>query len=140
AFPSARGILFDQPHVGADAISHSRMEAIGGNFFASVPTGADAYLLRWILHDWSDREAATILGSLRRSMHPAARLIVIEHVVPEGAAFDVGKWTDLQMLVCTTGRERTETEYRGLLSGAGFDVQEVVPTASSLSLLVARPV
>ena len=80
-----------------------------------------------------------ILGSLRRSMKPTARLILIEHVVPEGAAFDVGKWTDLQMLVCARGRERTETEYRALLAGSEFELQEVVATASSLSLLVATP-
>jgi hypothetical protein len=140
ASPSSKGILFDQPHVGAESISHKRMEAIGGNFFESVPTGADAYLLRWILHDWADAEAAVILGSLRRAMKPIARLMVVEHVIPEGATFDLGKWTDLQMLVCVGGRERTETEYRALLSAAGFDLQEVVATASPLSLLVGKPV
>ena len=138
--PSSKGILFDQPHVGAESISHKRIEAIGGNFFESVPTGADAYLLRWILHDWADAEAAVILGSLRRAMKPIARLMVVEHVIPEGATFDLGKWTDLQMLVCVGGRERTETEYRALLTAAGFDLQEVVATTSPLSLLVAKPV
>jgi hypothetical protein len=72
-------------------------------------------------------------------MKPTARRIVIEPVIPEGAAFHFGKWTDLQMLVCVGGRERTETEYRVLLSAAGVDVQEVVATASPLSLLVAKP-
>jgi O-methyltransferase domain len=76
---------------------------------------------------------------LRRAMKPTARLILVELVIPEGAAFHFGKWTDLQMLVCIGGRERTETEYRGLLSGAGFDLQEVVSTDSPLSLLVAKP-
>jgi O-methyltransferase domain len=116
------------------------MEVIGGNFFESVPTGADAYLLRWILHDWAEPEAAAILGSLRRAMKPTARLILVEDIIPEGATFDLSKWIDLQMLVCLGGRERTETEYRALLRGAGFDLQEVVATASPLSLLVAKPV
>jgi len=116
------------------------MEIIAGDFFESVPTGADAYLLRWILHDWADMEAAAILGSLRRAMKPTARLIVIESVIPNGPAFHFGKWTDLQMLVCIGGRERTEPEYRGLFSGAGFDLQEIVATTSPLSLLVAKPV
>jgi hypothetical protein len=116
------------------------MEVIGGNFFESVPRGADAYLLRWILHDWADPEAAAILGSLRRAMKPTARLVVVENVIPEGASFHVGKWIDLQMLVALRGRERTETEYRALLTAAGFDLQEVVATASPLSLLVAKPV
>jgi hypothetical protein len=139
ASPSSRGILFDQPRIGSEPIYHSRMEIIAGDFFESVPAGADAYLLRWILHDWADMEAAAILGSLRRAMKPSARLIVIELVIPEGPAFHFGKWTDLQMLVCIGGSERTETEYRLLLSAAGFDLQEVVATASPLSLLVAKP-
>jgi hypothetical protein len=105
-----------------------------------VPTGADAYLLRWILHDWAEPEAAAILGSVRQAMKPTARLILVEHVILEGATFDLGKWMDLQMLVCVGGRERTETEYRALLTTAGFDVQEVISTASPLSLLVAKPV
>jgi O-methyltransferase domain len=138
ASPFSRGILFDQPHLGAESISHSRMKTIGGNFFESVPTGADAYLLRWILHDWADTEAAAILGSLRRCMKPTARLILIEHIVREGAAFDFGKWTDLQMLICTRGRERTETEYRARSQPRDLDLQEVVATASSLSLLVCK--
>jgi len=116
------------------------METIGGNFFESMPTGPDAYLLRWILHDWAEPEAAAILGSLRRAMKPTARLILVENVIPEGASFHFGKWTDLEMLVCLGGRERTETEYRALLTAAGFDLQEVVATASPLSLLVAKPV
>jgi O-methyltransferase domain/Dimerisation domain len=140
ASPGSNGILFDKPHVRGERISHDRMEAITGDFFESVPPGADAYLLRWILHDWDDAAAGLILGSVRRSMKPTARLIVIESVIPEGPAFNLGKWTDLQMLVCVGGRERTESEYRALLSGAGFDLHEVVATASPLSLLVARPV
>ena len=122
ASPASKGILFDQPYLGPESISHDRMEAIGGDFFESVPTGADAYLLRWILHDWADPEAALILGSLHQAMKPTARLIVIESVIPEGPAFNFGKWSDLQMLVCVGGRERTETEYRALLTAAGFDL------------------
>jgi hypothetical protein len=140
ASPSSKGILFDQPHLGAESISHARIEVVGGSFFETAPTGADAYLLRWILHDWADPEAEAILRTLRRSMKPAARLIVIESVIPEGGAFSLGKWSDLQMLVVAGGRERTEGEYRTLLSTSGFELQEVVPTASPLSLLIAKPV
>jgi hypothetical protein len=138
--PASKGILFDKPYLRTESISHDRIEVIGGDFFESLPTGADAYLLRWILHDWGEPEAALILGSLRRAMKPTARLIVVESVIPEGPAFNFGKWSDLQMLVCVGGRERTETEYRALLTAAGFDLQEVVATASPLSLLVAKPV
>jgi O-methyltransferase domain len=67
ASPASKGILFDKPYLRAESISHDRIEVIGGDFFESVPTGADAYLLRWILHDWAEPEAALILGSLRRA-------------------------------------------------------------------------
>jgi hypothetical protein len=139
ASASSKGILFDKPHLRTESTSHDRMEIISGDFFRSVPKGADAYLLRFILHDWADADVAAILDSLRRAMKPTARLIVIEAVIPEGPAFNFGKWTDLQMLVCVGGRERTETEYRTLLAGAGFALEEVVGTDSPLSLLVARP-
>ena len=96
-------------------------------------------MLRWILHDWAEPEAAAILGCLRRAMKPTARLIVVENVISAGVSFHFGKWIDLQMLVCLRGRERTKAEYRALLTAAGFDLQEVVATASPLSLLVAKP-
>jgi hypothetical protein len=140
ASPSSKGILFDKPHLRKESLSHDRMETISGDFFESVPAGVDAYLLRFILHDWADAEAAAILGSLHRGMKPNARLIVVENVIPEGPSFHFGKWTDLQMLVCIGGRERTEQEYRALLNAAGFDLQEVIATDSPLSLLVAKPV
>ncbi|HWZ59276.1 MAG TPA: methyltransferase [Gemmatimonadaceae bacterium] len=135
--PASHGILFERADIDVVSIAHDRMFVTQGNFFESVPTGADAYLLRWILHDWADPEAAKILASVRRSMKPTARLILIESVIPDGPAFDFGKWTDLQMLVCVGGRERTKMEYRTLLRGAGFDLQHVVPTESPLHLLVA---
>jgi hypothetical protein len=112
ACPSSKGILFDQPHLGAESISHKRMQVIGGDFFKSVPSNADAYLLRWILHDWAEPQVAAILRSLRRALKPTARVIVVENVIPEGVSLHSGKWIDLQMLVCVGGRERTETEYR----------------------------
>lgn len=139
AAPAAKGILFDKPNLEPESIPHERVKFIAGDFFECAPSGADAYLLRWVLHDWADGEAALILESVRRAMKPTARLIVIEPVIPEGPAFHFGKWTDLQMLVCLGGCERTDREYRVLLSGAGFDLQEVVATASPLSLLVANP-
>jgi hypothetical protein len=116
------------------------MEVVGGDFFEAVPTGADAYLVRFILHDWADEEAAAILRSLRRSMKSTAQLIVIESLIPDGPVFHFGKWSDLQMLVCVGGRERSLTEYRALLSGEGFDLRKVIATDSPLSLLIAKPV
>jgi O-methyltransferase domain len=138
AYPSCRGILFDQPGVVQQAISHKRMEPVGGDFFQDVPTGADAYILRWIIHDWSEAEAGALLGKVREAMKPGARLILLEEVIPETAESVPGKWTDLLMLAITGGRERTEKEYRELLLAAGFGLEEVVPTTGPLSLLIAK--
>jgi len=138
--PSSMGVLVDQPHVLAESVPHDRVQAVDGDFFDSVPAGADAYLLRFVLHDWADVDVARILGSVRRAIQPAGRLIVIESVIPEGQTFNFGKWTDLQMLVCAGGRERTEAEYRALLTSAGFELQDVVATQSPLSLMVAKPI
>jgi O-methyltransferase domain/Dimerisation domain len=140
ASPSSRGILFDQAHVISMSTADDRVEAISGDFFKSAPEDADAYLLRFILHDWTDSKALAILGAVRRAMKPTARLMVVEQVIPEGPEFHFGKWVDLQMLVAIDGRERSEAEFRELLSRAGFELETIIPTESPLSLLIAKPV
>ena len=115
------------------------MERAGGDFFESVPSGADAYLLRWIIHDWVEDKALTILGNVRKAMKPSARLILSESVISDTPDFDMGKWMDVNMLVCVGGRERTATEYRELYAQAGFDLEQIVPTPSPHSLIIGRP-
>jgi O-methyltransferase domain/Dimerisation domain len=83
AYPSCLGILYDQPRVVQQAISHERLEPVGGDFFQSVPPGADAYILRWIIHDWSEAEAVTLLDKVRDAMKPSARLLLLEELIPE---------------------------------------------------------
>jgi hypothetical protein len=138
AYPSCRAILYDQPKVVQQAISHERLELVGGDFFQSVPPGADAYILRWIIHDWSEAEALTLLGKVGEAMKLGARLLLLEELIPETPAVVPGKWIDLLMLAITGGRERTEKEYRELLSAAHFELEEVVPTAGPLSILIAK--
>jgi hypothetical protein len=138
AYPSCRGILFDEPKVVQQAISHDRLQPIGGDFFRSVPAGADAYILRWIIHDWPETEAVALLSKVREAMKPGARLILLEELIPETSEPAPGKWIDLVMLAITGGRERTEREYRKLLSSAGFALEEVVPTTGPLSILISE--
>ncbi len=139
AFPSSRGILFDQPKVVIQAISHKRMECIGGDFFQQVPIGADVYIMSRIIHDWSDSDALTLLGKVRQAMKPDSRLAVLEDIIPETPHFTFGKWLDLLMLTVLGGRERTETEFRELFSSANFELEEVVATAATLNILIAKP-
>jgi hypothetical protein len=88
-----RGILFDQPAVVVEA-HDGRLERVGGDFFTDVPVQANAYVMRWILHDWSDEQSVGLLTNVRRAATPDARLMVVESVIPETSEFDmVSGWT-----------------------------------------------
>jgi SAM-dependent methyltransferase len=143
-YPGVRGVLFDLPHVvaGAPAVIEgaglaSRIEIVGGDFFQSVPA-AGAYLMKSVLHDWSDADARRILESIHRAATPGARLLIAEAVLEPGNHPDIAKFMDLEMLVATNGgRERNEAEWRALLAAGGFRLERVIATASPLRLLVA---
>ena len=144
--PSVKGVLFDQPHVVERARRvleaagvADRCTVEGGDFFASAPAGADAYMLGHILHDWDDAKAGRILDNLRRAMPAGARLLGVEHVLPEGAGQASGKLTDVNMMVIAGGRERTEAEYRRLFAAHGFRLTRVVPTAGDVSVVEGMP-
>lgn len=139
AHPGCRGILLDKRHVVGGALRHERMEVIAGDFFESVPAGADAYMLRWIIHDWAEPKALAILDNVRKAMKPGARLVLVESVIRDTPDFDMGKWMDVNMLVMVGGRERTAAEYRELYSKAGFELELIIPTPSPLSIIIGRP-
>ncbi|MBO0719708.1 MAG: methyltransferase [Blastocatellia bacterium] len=145
-YPEMNGILFDAPHVAEsarDSIASAglaqRCEIVGGDFFKSVPAGCDAYLLRWIIHNWDNDRALTILRNCRQAIGEGGRLLLIESVIPGGNEFHPGKLMDYIMLLCFAGQERTEEEYESLLQEAGFHLNKVVPTGSQLSIVEAVP-
>jgi hypothetical protein len=146
-YPEMTGILFDSPHVAVSAresiasagLAH-RCEIVGGDFFKSVPAGCDAYLLRWIIHDWDHDRALTILRNCRQAIgERGGRLLLIESVIPAGSEFHPGKMLDYIMLLCFGGQERTEEEFESLLREADFRLNKVAPTASHLSVIEAVP-
>jgi len=118
-----------------------RLQLVAGDVFASVPPGGDAYLLKWIVHDWDDEHSLTLLRNCHRAMAPGGRLLLVERVVPERIDPSVDTQSmllaDLNMLVLTGGHERTAAEYRTLLGGAGFALARIVPTATPLSVIEA---
>ncbi|UCD47685.1 MAG: methyltransferase [Deltaproteobacteria bacterium] len=139
--PGIRGVLFDLPAVAdrarevvAGAGVSDRCRIVGGDFFDSVPSSGDAYLLRHVIHDWEDGEAITILGNCRDAMQPGGRVLVVETVIPSGNEPCFGKWLDLMMLV-VGGRERTREQYGDLFSAAGLRLTRVVPTAHEVSVI-----
>jgi hypothetical protein len=146
AAPAAQGVLYDLPQVVAGAPSllnrygvHDRVRIESGSFFDAVPTGGDLYTLKLIIHDWPDEQATQILRSVRDAIRPDAAILLVEQVIPNHDREFLGKWADLEMLLCLAGRERTAGEYRDLLAGAGFEMTRVVQTAAPFSLIEAKP-
>ncbi|MFB8790492.1 MAG: methyltransferase [Potamolinea sp.] len=144
ANPTLKGILFDMPSVIEDAIPKlaadgvaDRCVGVGGNFFESVPGGGDAYLLKWIIHDWDDSQAIAILRNCYQAMSDNGKLLLIELVVFPGNDQPIAKLMDLNMLVMMGGRERTETEYRALLQAAGFQLTRIIFTRLPVNVIEA---
>jgi hypothetical protein len=116
-----------------------RWIAAGGDFFESIPAGGDAYVLKRILHDWSDSQCLRILRCCRAAMRARARLLVADAVVPAGNTPHPAKVMDMLMMVFAGGRERTEQEFEALFTQAGLRLQRITPTPGSLSLIEAIP-
>jgi O-methyltransferase/methyltransferase family protein len=147
ACPSALGVLFDQPQVVASAGEvltspdlAQRCSIVAGSFLESVPEGGDAYVMKFILHDWDDQHAIDILRACRRAMPPRATLIVIERVVGPLNEVPEGKFSDLNMLVSHGALERTREEFTDLFRKGGFELSAIVETPSPLSIIVGKPV
>lgn len=129
--PMLNAVVFDlpetardaEPVVGASDVA-DRCRVVAGSFFDSVPSG-DTYVLTGILHDWDDEPAKQILGSIRTSAPPHARVLIRDAVIPPGNEPHGNKWLDLLMLVLLRGRERTEVQWRRLLADAGFAVTSI---------------
>lgn len=144
----ARGFLFDLPHVitRAEQVGllyqgdmAARVTLTGGDFFQEIPAGHDAYVLKWILHDWNDADSLRILESCHRAMGGRGTLLIVEMLVGAKNKHSLAKFSDIGMLVLTGGRERSELEFRELLRRAGFALRRVLPTASGYSVLEAVP-
>ena len=150
ANPALHGVVFDQPSCREGALRlfekvglADRCEFVDGDFFDAVtPAGADAYLLKSVIHDWDDAQCLAILRNVRAAMAPDSRVLVVEPIVPDrpgSSPYDLMiAGTDLNMMVMTGGKERTETEFRALLEAAGLPVTRIVQTPATMSVIEAR--
>ncbi len=141
-YPHLRGILFDLPSVierSRAALQaagvEDRCELMAGDFFQSAPAGADAYLLRHIIHDWDDEKAIRILRNVQQAMKSDSRVLVAEFLMPEGDGDSRTKFLDLTMMLIPGGKERTEEEYRRLFAAAGLELTRITPTAGGICVL-----
>jgi hypothetical protein len=151
ACPRLRGVVFDQPHAAGRARERviaaglaGRCDVVAGSFFDEVPRGADAYLLRHVIVDWDDERAAAILRNCRAAMTRHGQVLILEGVYPArvGSSSECldAAGHDVNMLVCTGGRLRSEEEFRALLAASGFRLSRVVPTAADVSVIQGEPV
>src|SRR5579864_1392145 len=143
-YPEIQGTVFDS----AATIERNRLRAgskprrcsyVAGDFFASVPQGGDLYFLCGVVHDCDDERPVTILRNCRAAVSTTGRLLLLETVVPENDSMHFSKILDLNMLAMSSGRERSQTEFRTLLAAAGFRISKIVATMAPQSLIEAIP-
>jgi SAM-dependent methyltransferase len=144
-FQRLHGIVYDMPHVVAGAAAYfaeeglsDRCRAVAGDFFQSVPEGADAYIMTAILHDWDDDASEAILKNCRVAMKPGGRVLIGDFVLKPANEPDFGKTIDLEMLIMTpSGRERSEGDFRRLLDRSDLRLNRIIPLPSATSLVEA---
>jgi hypothetical protein len=145
--PKLRGTLVEMPHVIQGARQAGTLDRFAkrcaleaGSMFESVPAGADAYIMKFIIHDWYDPECIRILGNCRKGIRPGGRLLVVDQVVPARNEPGPSKFMDLEMLVLPGGMERTEEEFRELFAASGFKLERIIPTPALQSIIEGVPV
>lgn len=142
-YPHSHGILFDEPYVIDRCLptlkEHGiveRCEVVSGSFFESVPPGGDAYLLKYIIHNWDDEQAISILKNCRQAMPDCGKILIMEQVILENDTSSLAKMSDLNMfVVCPGGKERTEKEFKAILEQAGLELVRIVPTTEGICII-----
>jgi SAM-dependent methyltransferase len=149
AHPHLHGVLLELPHAMEGAREQlgkadfaSRCDLVAGNFFNSIPEGADAYLLKNVIHNWDDERSCLILRNCRRAISSNGKLLLIERIMPArfepSSAHRAFAYADLAMLVGPGGRERTEDEFGALLEAAGFGLARTIPIALEYGIIEPR--
>jgi cyclopropane fatty-acyl-phospholipid synthase-like methyltransferase len=146
-YPQMKGLLFDLGHVAGRAQDNLKASGLAdrctvmiGNFFEAIPAGADAYLFRHIIHDWTDEQSIQILDRCRKVIPANGKLLIVDCVVPAGNAPSLAKDYDITMLTFPGGQERTEAEFRTLFKASGFELVSIMPTTTMISVVEGKPV
>ena len=143
--PHLRGTLYEVSHVVEGAKSGplksvmERCTLACGDMFSSVPAGADAYIMKHVIHDWPDEGCVQLLKACRKGVNSGGKLLVVDSVIQPGNNFSPGKFLDLQMLIFPSGCERTEKQFRDLFAQAGWKLTRIIPTAAPDSIVEAIP-
>ncbi|HEV2502884.1 MAG TPA: methyltransferase [Mesorhizobium sp.] len=149
ANPHLRGVLVDLPEVTERALANPRLAAaigtgrcqvISGSFFEPILAKGDIHIMKFIIHDWGDEEASTILTNSRNALEAGDRLILVEQLIEPGKPAQLATMTDIEMLLFVSGGERTEQEFAQLLRQNGFELTRIVPTAAPVFIIEARAI
>lgn len=140
--PKVKGVLVDAPGVLESAKSlleargvRERVELVPGSFFDAVPSGADVYVLKTVLHDWDDERSMKILSVVRSAMKPGARLALVDFIV-EADCDHYGVMVDVHMMVvCGEGRERSRADFERLLEATGFRTERMLTTSTGMGIV-----
>lgn len=145
-YPHLRGILIENDYVAGTAIGHLRAAGVGdrcetvvADFFESIPSSGDVYLLSRVLQDRADNDCLRLLKCCHKAMDPGSELLVVERMVPEDGPPSLSLEWDLQLMLAVGGRLRTEGDYQSLFRSAGFDLNRVIPLPLDVHILVATP-
>jgi hypothetical protein len=143
--PHLKGTLYEVPHVVEVAKNGplkpfmDRCTLASGDMFSTVPVGADAYIMKHIIHDWPDDVCVKILKACRKAVNPGGKLLVVDNVILPSNDFAPGKFLDIQMLIFPGGCERTEKQFRELFAASGWQLNRVIPSAVPESIVEGVP-
>jgi hypothetical protein len=147
-YPLLQGVLFDLPAVIENARTQikpevrDRLHMVAGSVFTAAPEGGDAYLMKAVLHDWTDEDCIRILRNCRQAMKPTGKLLLFEPLLrPGGGAEGVAyEFLDLLMLINSAGRERTAAEFADIFEASGLELTSIIPTKAGMSILEGVPI
>ncbi|CAN5191531.1 methyltransferase [soil metagenome] len=134
-----RGTLFDLDHVTKQAEPADRLQIASGDFFKSVPAGADAYILKRVLLDWDDAKATEIVHVIRTAMHPESKLFIMDGIITGQNQRDVAKDFDILMLGLFAGKHRTQNDFETMLSKVDLEISSIKPTSFGISIIETSP-
>ncbi len=141
-------ILFDLPEVielskkrfiteESDYVAN-RTRFVAGDFFSGLVPQSDAYILKWILHDWDDQHCMQILNNIKASMKPSSKLLIIDEVLTKYDPLPVKKrFSDLVMMTMLHGKERAKEDFQSLFEAVGLKLDGVFNMRGPVSLIQA---
>ncbi|PHT53535.1 8-hydroxyquercetin 8-O-methyltransferase [Capsicum baccatum] len=148
AFPQINCTVLDLPHVIEGLEGCKNLSFVGGDMFKSIPS-ADAILIKWVLHNWSDEECIKILNKCKEaipSKENGGKVIIIDMVLMDqnlrtrdDKSYETQLFFDMLMMVAVSGKQRSQQDWANLFSHAGFSDYNIIPILGLRSVIEVYP-